>query len=268
MKDVQLTGVPQTLLLPLAANFYENNRHDCILYDETVNTVVDKLDLDLSFFCPDSFPQLGMMVRRRLFDNQVKKYLKSYPNSTVVNLGAGLCTRFFRMKTKNLRWFNIDLPQVEPLWRTAFTENGQFRFIGASAFETGWYEKIPKDQHLLFISEAMLCYHNRTETQKLFQNLLWRFKKFHFIFDVYNDSGVKRSNQNPDIAKSGSALQWGVKKIEDLKQLNDALTILDTDNFPWRYVTRLPFKEKIKSLFCPGIRNRFTVVHTRFSTDS
>lgn len=268
MKDAQLTGVPQTLLLPLAANFYENKRHDCILYDETVNAVVDKLGLDLSFFCPDSFPQLGMMVRRRLFDNQVKNYLKIHPGSTVVNLGAGLCTRFFRMNSKSLGWFNIDLPQVEPLWRAAFTETGQFRFIGASAFETGWYQKIPKDQPLLFISEAMLCYHNRTETRKLLQNLLWKFKKFHFIFDVYNDSGMKRSNQNPDIAKSGSALQWGVKRTEDLKHLNDALTILDADNFPWRYVTRLPFKERIKSLFCPGIRNRFTVVHTRFSTDS
>lgn len=268
MKEVQLTGVPKTLLLPLAANYYENRRNDCILYDETVNSLVNRLRLDLSFFSPDSLPQLGMMVRRRLFDNQVNGYLNRHPTATVVNLGAGLCTRFFRTSTKADSWFNIDLPEVEPLWRSAFTENRQLRFVAASAFETTWYREIPKDRPLLFISEAMLCYQHQNETKRLFRNLLQEFKSFHFIFEVYNASGVSRSNQNPNIARTGSALQWGVAKVEALELLNDSLEILEADNFPWRYVMRLPLKERLLSLVCTTIRNRFTVVHSRLKAAS
>ncbi len=265
MKETQLTGIPRTLLLPLAANFYENKRSDCILFDAAVNSLVETLSLDFSFFLPDSLPQLGMVVRRWLFDRQVSAYLRAHPSATVVNLGAGLCTRFFRLPTKNCRWFNLDVPEVEKLWKSAFSETERLRFITASAFDTTWYQDIPRDLPILFISEAMLCYHDQNHVKNLFRNLLREFEKYDFIFEVYNSSGVKRSNQNPALARTGTALQWGVDNIQELGLFDNSLTILKADNFPWRYVMRLPFKERIKTLFYPGIRNRFTVVHTRFS---
>ncbi len=42
----------------------------------------------------------------------VKAHIKEQPHASVVNLGAGLDTEFYRIDNGTIRWYDLDLPDV------------------------------------------------------------------------------------------------------------------------------------------------------------
>ena len=52
------------------------------------------------------------MCEPLLFDEQVGRFLKSFPDGIVVNMGCGLDTRFPRVDNGKVLWFDLDLPEA------------------------------------------------------------------------------------------------------------------------------------------------------------
>jgi O-methyltransferase involved in polyketide biosynthesis len=97
-----LSGVSETLLLTLYARYLETKRPDGILRDEKAIEIVENLDADFSKFANDELSQLGISIRSEIIDEQTKAFLERNPNSQIVNIAAGLCTRFFRVKLNGM----------------------------------------------------------------------------------------------------------------------------------------------------------------------
>ncbi|PZD72613.1 hypothetical protein C1752_03449 [Acaryochloris thomasi RCC1774] len=118
--SLQLAGVPETLLITLYARAAESQKSDAILQDEKAIEIAQRLDYDFAKFEPGWSSQLGCVIRAWHIDMLVQTFIDTHPEAIIVNLGAGLCTRYLRLETAQVRWYDIDFPEVIELRRQLF----------------------------------------------------------------------------------------------------------------------------------------------------
>ena len=93
----KLSGVPETLLIPLWARAAEHDMPRPIVQDQRAVELVERIDYDFSRFQKSRFSQLGVAVRTQLLDDAVRGFLARAPKKPlIINLGAGLDTRHAR----------------------------------------------------------------------------------------------------------------------------------------------------------------------------
>lgn len=113
-RPVQLDAVQETLLIPLYGRAVDHARPAPVLGDARAAELVASLDYDFARF--DGLPSLlGAVLRTALFDHWTREFLRAHPAGTVVELGAGLNTRYERVDNGRATWFELDLPEVVEL---------------------------------------------------------------------------------------------------------------------------------------------------------
>ncbi|WP_095720902.1 class I SAM-dependent methyltransferase [Brunnivagina elsteri] len=134
----KLSGISETLLITLYFRYLESKRADAIIDDAKSLEIIERIDADLSKFGNDKISQLSVAIRSKVFDEQTQIFLNKNPDSIVVNLAAGLCTRFFRLNQNNVKWYDLDLEEIKPLWMQLIGETEQHKFINHSVLDTSW----------------------------------------------------------------------------------------------------------------------------------
>src|SRR5210317_1082910 len=112
---LDLKNVSETLWLPLFGKAIESKKKDAFIYDAKAIEIAEKaceLNPSLSKWWTKLSKELNaLMVWRNLtIDANVHDFLRRHPNATVVNLGAGLCTRYERINNPDITWLEFDLP--------------------------------------------------------------------------------------------------------------------------------------------------------------
>lgn len=106
---VDLSGVPQTLLWNLGRRAEAARSGGSLLQDPRAVEVVDRLDYD---FADTRCGAQWHAVRVATFDAAVRRFLTKHPAGTVVALGDGLETQFWRVDNGTMRWLTVDLPKT------------------------------------------------------------------------------------------------------------------------------------------------------------
>jgi O-methyltransferase involved in polyketide biosynthesis len=71
----------------------------------------------------------------------VRTYFKQHPQDPVVEIGAGLNTRFERLDNGEVRWFDLE-PDSMALRKQFFEETERRKFMTVSALETDWITSV------------------------------------------------------------------------------------------------------------------------------
>jgi O-methyltransferase involved in polyketide biosynthesis len=155
---VRLLGASRTLLGPLYERAADARRALPLLGDRAALDLVARLDHDFSWF-ENRPPSFTSVVRTRVFDDITRSFLNDHPGGTVVELGAGLNTRFERLDNDRQRWFDLDLPEVTALRRALLPSNARRWHVAASVVEPSWLELVATaPAPYCFLLEAMLGY--------------------------------------------------------------------------------------------------------------
>ena len=104
---VDLSGVPQTLLWNLGRRAAAARTASSLLDDPLAIEVAGRLQYD---FGDASRGAKWHAVRVATFDDAVRRFLSEHPAGTVVALGEGLETQFWRVDNGRVRWLSVDLP--------------------------------------------------------------------------------------------------------------------------------------------------------------
>ncbi|HWK26782.1 MAG TPA: class I SAM-dependent methyltransferase [Solirubrobacter sp.] len=102
-------------------------------------------------------------LRVRAFDTQIKRFLQAKPDATVVALGEGLETQFWRVGNGRVTWVTVDLPEM-----IAFRERHlppTTRTIAASALDVNAWRDARPD---LITAQGLLMYLDRDAVHTLF----------------------------------------------------------------------------------------------------
>jgi len=213
---VQLGAVQETLLIPLLGRAQETESGGRMLSDPKAVEIVRQLDYDFSKWGTNA---QGSTIRARLFDNQVRAFLAQHPNGTVVEIGAGLNTRYERLDNGQARWFEIDLPDSMALRRTFFEEDARRTMFAASALETDWLDEVQKlPGPYCFVSEAVLIYLEAPQAEQVVKNLAERFEGAWLIMDITPTAAVELQSRSA-LMKVMDTSSWFRWKCDDVAAL-------------------------------------------------
>ena len=78
------------------------------------------------------------VARAKQFDDKVRAYITVHPRASVVNIGAGLDTAFYRVDNGLIHWYDLDLPLVINFRRQLLLEPERVTFIAKSFLDPSW----------------------------------------------------------------------------------------------------------------------------------
>lgn len=228
----ELTGVSETLLMTLYFRALETQRPDAIIRDKKAIELVKRIDYDFSKFDVDWKSQVAVGVRTEIIDRAVQKFLEKTDDAIIVNLGAGLCTRFFRLDNGQAQWFEVDLKQVRHVWDNLIGEDNRHRFIDCSVLDFSWMDVVSNtlqngdSQRVLFIAEGLFMYLPEDEVKKVILEIKNRFPSSEIVIEVIGKLLAGNTQVHRSVAQTNAKFKWGVNDCKELETWNPGIHLI------------------------------------------
>jgi O-methyltransferase involved in polyketide biosynthesis len=253
-----LTGVAETLMITLYARAIETQRPDPILIDHQAVEMAEHLDYDFSKYEKGWGSQLGSVIRAKTIDRIVQNFLETYPSAVIVNLGAGLCTRFSRLDNGEVHWYEVDFPEVIALRRRFFQETERHLFIAQSILDFTWMDAIQRqpNQPMLILSEGVSMYLSEAENKAILQQINARFSPVEVLFDVLSRKRSRSTKQHDTVSKTNAEFQWGIDDSRELETWSPSIVLKQEEFYLAQfldYQQRLPIVWRMVAQLFPFI---------------
>jgi O-methyltransferase involved in polyketide biosynthesis len=185
-RRVRLAGVPETLLWNLHHRAFEARRPDRVLDDPRAVELVERIDypFEETFGTPSPLLAQGQALRARTFDEAVRAFLREHPDGTVVALGEGLDTQFWRVDNGRARWLCVELPETAEVRRELLPDGERRRTLARSALDPSWYDEVDASRGVLITAQGLLMYLRPPEAQGLIAGCAERFPGAALVFDA------------------------------------------------------------------------------------
>lgn len=218
--NFDLTGVPHTLLFPLLGRAMVSQDKKSSFHDARAINLIQSLNYDFDNLLQkmESFSSSMSWAgdRALYFDNEVKKYIETFPNATIVNLGAGLETAFYRVDNGHLTWVDLDVPEVISLRKKLLPPQKRMHYISKSIFDYTWMDEVKKfGNDIFFFAAGLFVYLNPEQVKSLFIEMASRFHQAELVFDTMSKNDLAVANEM--FKKFGMLdvkLQWGMEEKE------------------------------------------------------
>lgn len=152
--------IPESLLKPMWYRSQESLADDGLVYDPIAAKACKQCRLSAECIAGNlSQQQLLYATLTRLCDLRVEAFLKEFPNGWIVNVGAGLDTRFYRLDNGLCHWVEIDVNE-NLLWREKlFHQNERYQLRLGAADSSEWLDNLPVPENapvLIVCEQALL----------------------------------------------------------------------------------------------------------------
>jgi hypothetical protein len=173
--EAELGDVQMTLFVPLAARARETRRKRPALRDPKAVEMIESIDYDESLY-GRGWGGFVTVLRTLVFDWWVRQFLAAHPEGTIVELGAGLNTRFERTDNGTAHWFELDLPDTIDLRRRFFADTDRRRMVAGSVLDEDWMDLVAGEPGpYLFIAEGVLVYLPEDDVTRTLSRISERF---------------------------------------------------------------------------------------------
>ncbi|MBX9791938.1 MAG: class I SAM-dependent methyltransferase [Pirellulales bacterium] len=267
--DVTTLGtVQETLLIPLWARARESREPNPILCDPKAAEIVASLDYDFARFEQETkLTQVVACVLATIFDRWTRKFLDEHPDGTIVEIGAGLDTRYERLDNGRARWFELDLPDAIAVRRQFFDETIRRQFVAMSALEPAWTEMVAEASAggpVLILAEAVLLYFEEADVRRLFALIADRFPGALVAFDTCGRLAQRNSRKLEAVRLTGAEFRWGIDDVHEIEHWDPRFHVLEVDSVMNHYRQRFGWGLRALTTVLPVTRRLFTVNLCRF----
>lgn len=258
---IKLAPVQETLLIPLLGRAEETKKKNGLVSDPKALEIVDSLDYDFSKW-KNTASLFGSCIRSRMFDEQVNQFFSLHPSGTVVEIGAGLNTRYERLDNGQAQWLEIDLADSMALRRKFFKDTARRTMLAASVLDKEWIEQLEAlPGPYCFISEAVLIYLNSRDVEKVLRDLAKKFPGAWLVMDTASSKMVE-SQAKHDAMKQMSKESWFKWKCDDPESIEPwGLTLAQSQTFldaPGDLRPAMPFSYRFMMACFPWLLRRMT----------
>lgn len=229
----RLAGLSQTSLLPLYIRAQETLRGDRILKDLPAVAMMRSLKLSFPSESVSPISQLAHILATRLFDYAVMHFLEASPGGIVINLGAGLCSRFQRLDNQQVTWYDIDFPEVNQIRAEFFEASDRYRWISQSFLDLRWLEYIQAspEQPVLILMEGVSPFLQTVELQELLTAIKQRFQSVEILMDVVCLENIWHRQSCQILSDPPLKLTWGIKDSQTLERWGLGIKILEENYY-------------------------------------
>lgn len=247
---MQLTDVSKTAIATLRSHVIEAARSKPVIDDPMAKVVVDRLAALATTAAEQAIFQRKLSrtltshiaLRARKYDAIVNAYTAAHPQCTVVNLGCGFDTRYWRIAHDRCTYIELDLPAVIALKRQVLGADLTYQLIGASVLDPSWIAQVTAsgNRHFLLVAEGLFMYLPKTEVIGLWQRIVAAFDESQLVFEVVTEKYtkglwkqiVKWKIRTELGLNAGSSYNFGLKYGKEIEHFAPGLVVLDE----WSYV--------------------------------
>ena len=256
-----LTGIPETLLIPLYHRAQETQRLDAMIKDDKAAEVVNRLDIDPSHFKLQKHDIVGLVLRVREFDRFTRDFLAAQHEGVVVHIGCGLDTRFERVDNSRVEWFDLDLPEVIDLRRKLIRDDGdRYHLIACSILDPKWIEKVSsfRSRPFFFIAEGVLPYFEEVQVKWLVKLVQTTFPNSEMVFDAHTPWVLWGDNLQLAFSKFSARLKFALKHGRDVEHWSPGIRLMEEWHYygtdeprvrPFRFMYTIPFLRNSTGIF-------------------
>jgi O-methyltransferase involved in polyketide biosynthesis len=182
---VELGGVPETALWTLYQRSIAARRGDGLLEDPKAVELVDRLDYPFAErFGTGGFQSQMQAVRVGCFDREIADFLLREPRGTVVCLGEGLETHYWRVDNGRAQWLTVDLPESIALRERLLPPGPRQRYLAADATALGWADQVDREHGVLITAQGLLMYLPPSQVRDLIAGCAERFPGGSMVLDA------------------------------------------------------------------------------------
>jgi O-methyltransferase involved in polyketide biosynthesis len=227
-EKIRLTREKETYLATLYGKAMDAAVEDPILGDRLAADAVARIDYDFKALRLPGGAEITLPLRARHFDRWTRAFLAANPESTVLHLGCGLDTRVYRIDPgPEVRWFDVDFPDVIALRERLYPGRDGYRRIGSSVTDLAWLDAIPGDTPVLVVTEGLVMYLHEEDGTALFRRITEQFPSGQIAFDGYSGAMVRLVSRFMTVGGAKVELVWGVDDPDDLEKWVPRLHLVD-----------------------------------------
>jgi O-methyltransferase involved in polyketide biosynthesis len=244
---VSLGEVQETLLVPLYGRATMTEQGSALITDPKAVEMIAAIDYDFTPF-DGTMSLVGSVLRTRIHDYWVERWLAEHPTGTVVEIGAGLNTRYERLDNGQTRWIELDLPDVISLRRNFFDDTERRTMLAASITSDEWIEPVlASGGPWFFCAEAVLIYLQTEQVETILRTIAARFPGAVLSFDTWSAWMREHQEEHDTIGQLDAAFSWFCDDLANLAPRDVTLEVHDR-------VTFLEAPEAILDLLPPPLR--------------
>jgi O-methyltransferase involved in polyketide biosynthesis len=191
-----------------------------VLHDPKAVELVDTIDYPFAdrFGRAVEWQAQWQALRARRFDREVRRFLASHPSGTVVALGEGLETQFWRVDNGLARWLTVDLPEsVEVREQLLPAESERQRVFAGSALDERWMDEVDLDAGVLVTAQGLLMYLQPDESRGLIAACARRLAGGEMVFDAaprWFSQATQRGRVKTPQGYQAPPMPWGLDPAE------------------------------------------------------
>ena len=232
VKSQTLSGVAETLLIPLYNRAMESQRPDAIMKDEKAVALVAQMSYDFDLVRKIRMAEGNKVARimlTREMDRYAQDFLGRHPDAIVVHIGCGLDSRFERVDNGRVEWYDLDLPDVIELRRKFIGDEGErYHLLGCSVLEDAWLQavKVHSQRPFLFLAENVFVYFMEAQVKSLVLTLRDHFPGAELVFDGWKPFFVWLGNRQLSSSKFAGLLHWGFWRSQTIEGWGEGIHML------------------------------------------
>jgi len=262
--SVELSSLEKTLVVPLWHRAQASKAHPELLNDVKAIELVNRLDYDFSIFeqrftVEDSFRSAA---RARQFDDKLRAYISTHPDASIMNLGAGLDTAFYRVDNGSIEWYDLDLPKVIALRKQLLPETDRVKCIAKSLFDTSWCADMEHTSNGIFIlAKGILWFFEEAEIRRFFSSLADALPGTEFIFESSSKLGASIVNNSLKSVDMDVEVKWELEDARVITQWDSRLKLIDQT--PAYLIPRDPAwgEQTLENIDASDLTNALSIVH-------
>jgi len=176
----RLAGVSSTALWTLRNRAVEAARPDALIDDPWAVRLYEAISYDY-----DRFGKLSQshVLRALALDQAIAGYLAEFPNATVVALGEGLQTTYWRLGDPRVTWLSVDLAPVVELREELLPAEPKVRTLAISALDRAWMDEVDPADGVFVCAEGLFMYLEPADVMALVTDCARRFPGGRLFFD-------------------------------------------------------------------------------------
>lgn len=157
-------------------------------------------------------------ARGRRFDAAVRGYLERYPRATVVALGEGLDTGFWRLDNGRLTWLTVVVPEAAAVRRMLLPDGPRRRTVACAAGGRGWLDAVHEPRHgVVVTAPGVLMRLSPAAVRALLAACAERFPGGALVFDALPRPAAalaRRVAAAPGGGRRPAPVRWGLDRAD------------------------------------------------------
>ncbi len=169
-----MNNVNKTLYIPLYGKAYVSKKN-IILQDKCAEEIWEQESFELKGKSKSKWLAYYLAMRSAIYDEWVAQEIRKNPDTVVLHIGCGMDSRVERVNAKEIKWYDIDFPEVIEERKKYYTETDNYQMISTDMRTGKWKNCIEGTRTAIIIMEGVSMYFKPEQLRALLQDISSRY---------------------------------------------------------------------------------------------